>query len=297
MSLYCAVYEEGNIARAADSLFMSHQAVSKRIKGIEAELGSTLFERTVKGITPTKAGQDAYRTFSAMLSSYRSLEARLRESSAVRPVIRLSIEFYDIDAVNLDALLTFEESSPMGARIEVKYLSNMECYRQLLDGRVDIAVTNRPLANAAKFDFVSLQKSRAFIAVSADNPLAQVERLSAEDFEGQTVFNIIDATNTNQKLMETFAAAGVNILVEEVSYDMSSLASMIRTNRGIHIVPEVYTAPLAGKAGIVTRVLPGFGDIFEIGLVRAKHRPLRREIDEFVAFALENNLLLTESHR
>ncbi|MDO4532871.1 MAG: LysR family transcriptional regulator, partial [Coriobacteriia bacterium] len=56
MNLYCIVYEAGGISQASEILFLSHQAVSRRIASIEKEVGATLFERTTRGLAPTKAG-------------------------------------------------------------------------------------------------------------------------------------------------------------------------------------------------------------------------------------------------
>ena len=292
MSLYCTVYEEGNIAHAAEVLFLSHQAVSKRIKAIEAELGTTLFERSVKGLAPTKAGQDAYRTFKLMMASYDKLHMRLQDSKSERPVIHMGVEFYNIDIVDLDSILAFEAGSADRARVNVKYLTNMECYRQLLSKRIDLAITNRPFANIGKFEFISLNKSRAFFAVSAKNPLADKEVLEPADFEGQTFFSIIDAENTNHFIIDRFAELGVQVLVEEVAYDMGSLSSMISSDRGFHVLPEAYTAPLAAHPGIVIRVLPGFKDVFEIGIVRSKNRELRPSVDDLVDFVVSGGSLL-----
>ena len=294
MSLYCAVDEESNIAHAADMLFLSHQAVSKRIRSIETELGVTLFERSVKGLTPTKAGQDVYRTFKSMLELFGRLQTRLRDSGAERPQIHMGVEFYDIDYVNIDRALEFERVSADHALVKVKYLTNMECYRQLLSKRIDLAITNRPFASPEKFEFISLNKSRAYFAVSENNPLAKKEVLEPSDFEGQTFFSIIDAENTNRFIIERFAELGVQLLVEEVAYDMGSLSSMIRGDRGFHVVPEGYTAPLEGRPGIVTRLLPGFKDVFEIGIVRARNREPRPFVDELVDFIVSDKGFLRE---
>lgn len=282
MSLFCMVYKSGNIARVAESCFMSHQAVSKRIGAMEKELGVTLFDRSVKGVVPTKAGRDAYRTFEDMLQSYRKLQARLTDEAAAAPIVRLAIEFYDIDVVSLDAVLAFEQASPERPRIQVKYLSNMECYRQLLSGSIDVALTNRPFINADIFEFHPLSKDRACIVLSAANPLALKERLEVSDLNGQTFLAILDADGTNQAIMSRFAEAGVQ--EETVTYDMRSLASTIRANRGFHVVPACYTAPLENELGVAVRELEGFDDVFEIGVVLSRDREPKPCVDEFVAY-------------
>ena len=288
MNLYCIVYEAGGISQASEILFLSHQAVSRRIASIEKEVGATLFERTTRGLAPTKAGQDAYQTFKQLLDAYRKLQSRLGDQSINRPVIRLAVEFYDIDVINHEAILAFEKEHPAHPCITTKYLSNMECYRSLLGGRIDLALTNRPFINIDKFDFISLRTDRACIAVAENSPLATKARLEPLDFEGQTFLAIIDADGTNQAFIERFKEYGVNVLTEAVTFDMNSLASLIQSNRGLHVTPEAYTKPLKNRPGITTRLLPGFNSIFDIGLVAAKNRPLQRLLDEFAAYLVDH---------
>lgn len=289
MNLYCIVYKAGGISQAAEALLLSHQAVSRRVASVEKEVGAQLFERSAKGLAPTTAGQDAYQTFKSILDSYRNLQSRMDESAASRPVIRLAVEFYDIDAISPEAILAFEERCPAHPRIEMKYLSNMECYRSLLSERIDLALTNRPFVNAAKFDFVSLRTDRSCIAVSDDNPIAAKTFLEPSDFEGQTFLAIIDAEGTNRAFIERFEQYGIHVSSETVTFDMNSLSSLIRSNRGFHAMPEAYSQPLEGKPGITTRLLPGFGDIFDFGIVSAKGRVAQSLLDEFAQYLIAHS--------
>jgi DNA-binding transcriptional LysR family regulator len=50
------VITNGGFARAARRLGVAKSIVSRRIARIEAELGTTLPNRTTRGITPTEAG-------------------------------------------------------------------------------------------------------------------------------------------------------------------------------------------------------------------------------------------------
>lgn len=288
MKLFCTVYETGSIARAADALFISHQAVSRRLAAVEEECGAKLFARIPKGLEPTKAGQDAYRTFTSILNMYQGFCQRAAKTGAARAHIRLAIEFYDIDIVNLDGLLAFEKAAMDNPTLEVRFLSNMDCYRQLLDGRIDIAITNRPFIDAGKFEFAPLKADRACFAVSERNPLASKERLEPGDFAGQTFLAIIDADGTNQAILQRFSELGVSPLVEAVTYDMNSLASIIRSNRGFHTCPEEYTAPLKERPGIAVRVLPGFDGIFELGLVYAKSHAKNPALASLVDFVRQH---------
>src|SRR6476661_1903213 len=56
MSALVEVITNGGFARAARRLRVAKSIVSRRIARIEAELGTTLLNRTTRGITPTEAG-------------------------------------------------------------------------------------------------------------------------------------------------------------------------------------------------------------------------------------------------
>ena len=55
----CAA-ECGSFAKAAEALFLSPNAIKKRINALEESLGFPLFERTLKGIKLTSAGKAFY---------------------------------------------------------------------------------------------------------------------------------------------------------------------------------------------------------------------------------------------
>lgn len=52
------VEKTGSISQAAENLFMAQPNLSKAIKELEDTLGIAIFERTSKGVTPTKQGKE-----------------------------------------------------------------------------------------------------------------------------------------------------------------------------------------------------------------------------------------------
>ena len=79
MRTFVAVADTGRFAEAADDLSITQQAVSKRIAGLERDLGVRLFTRTARGATLTTDGQ-------AVLPRARDLlQAEERAAASVRP--------------------------------------------------------------------------------------------------------------------------------------------------------------------------------------------------------------------
>ena len=61
-----------SISQAAESLYISQQALSRCIANIEAELGCTIFHRTVKGISLTEEGKYLYERFNPLVMEFRN---------------------------------------------------------------------------------------------------------------------------------------------------------------------------------------------------------------------------------
>ena len=77
-----AVFRAGSINRAAQKLYIAQPNLSNAIKSLEDELNITLFQRTPRGMEPTRAGEkfilramELVAQFDAFESLYASRQA------------------------------------------------------------------------------------------------------------------------------------------------------------------------------------------------------------------------------
>lgn len=70
--------ECGSFAKAAEALFLSPNAVKKRIGALEESLGYPLFERTLKGIKLTPSGKSFYNDSKKLVKSYNIAAEKAR---------------------------------------------------------------------------------------------------------------------------------------------------------------------------------------------------------------------------
>ena len=61
-----------SITKAAESMFISQQALSRSIAKLEDSLNCKLFNRTVKGITLTDEGKYLYEQFNPVIMNFRN---------------------------------------------------------------------------------------------------------------------------------------------------------------------------------------------------------------------------------
>ncbi|MFH8797016.1 LysR family transcriptional regulator [Streptomyces sp. NPDC017941] len=73
-----AVAEEGSVTAAAERLRVAQPSVSQQIRGLERELGVSLFTRTPTGLVPTAVGRAFLREAQAAVSAARRARAAAR---------------------------------------------------------------------------------------------------------------------------------------------------------------------------------------------------------------------------
>ncbi len=76
---FISVYERKGFARAAVELHTVQSNVSARIRKLEEEIGSPLFERLHRSIRPTEKGELMYKYATRVLAEVSELEAAMRD--------------------------------------------------------------------------------------------------------------------------------------------------------------------------------------------------------------------------
>ncbi len=135
--IFLAVLEEGSLSGAARRLGLSHTTVRSRLERLEAALGTTLFTRSVGGLTPMETAETLRAPARAMaMASELFVRQASAPDGAIEGTVRISVpELIGIE-VAPPMLATLRRTHP-GIRIELS-LSNAPA--DLLAQEVDVAV-------------------------------------------------------------------------------------------------------------------------------------------------------------
>src|SRR4051812_15993080 len=86
---FCAAVDLGSLGRAARLLRVSQPALSKRMRSMEAVVGTPLVERSPRGIVPTPAGSKLYVEARKLLAQAEAVDDLVRgltgEGAPLRP--------------------------------------------------------------------------------------------------------------------------------------------------------------------------------------------------------------------
>ncbi|SDI17259.1 DNA-binding transcriptional regulator, LysR family [Pseudobutyrivibrio sp. 49] len=106
------VYEERNLQVAASKLFMSPQGLSKLIKGLEEECGTTLFSRTKDGFIPTESGKVFYEKSKIITKDLNEMFSAIEAVNDREKRFRMGFAAGTIRAINIPAVNDFMKSNP-----------------------------------------------------------------------------------------------------------------------------------------------------------------------------------------
>ena len=94
LKAFAAAARHLSFTKAGAELFLSQSAVSHQIQMLETQLGTRLFERKVRSLLLTEAGQIYYREIVPILENLREVTARVARAQATGPVtVTCSISF------------------------------------------------------------------------------------------------------------------------------------------------------------------------------------------------------------
>ena len=181
----------GNVSRAAESLFITQQAVSNHIKNLEKEMGFPLFVRKSKGVVLTKEGEILFEEWEDILSRLRiSIDKAKDYHSGRSDHIRIGLE--DMGKCSEDIMsgfLEYENSYPE-LKIDYSLMTPLEMIQQFDAGLLEIAILYQ-----SEFDYqtqlkcMPLHKKKFKICIFLSNkpPLANRENLTLEDLDTETL--------------------------------------------------------------------------------------------------------------
>src|SRR3712207_9458566 len=86
---FCAAIDLGSLGRAARLLRVSQPALSKRMRAMEAVVGTPLVERSPRGITPTPAGSRLYVEARKLLAQAEAVDDLVRGLAGEEAPVRL----------------------------------------------------------------------------------------------------------------------------------------------------------------------------------------------------------------
>jgi DNA-binding transcriptional LysR family regulator len=182
LTVFDAVYEEGNLGRAAQRLAMTQPAASNALARLRAMTRDPLFVKAAKGVSPTPFARRLHGPVRDALDLIRGGLAAAAEFDPARSRRAFTVATgYGLEVVAGPAFLAWARRHAPNVRISGRLIGHREAvWTELRDGQLDMVVD--VIAPSTK-EFVSERVLDADVAVIARRAHPRVrERLTLEGY-------------------------------------------------------------------------------------------------------------------
>ena len=165
------VVQCGTVSAASANLHVASSAVSRQISGLEAQLGTPLFERHARGMVPTAAGLIVAQLARRIsLDAEQAIDAINALDSLRAGTVRIATSDAFANELVPQACAAFQRQHP-GVRFEVTMVPTLQVSARVLAGDADIGLrfSMSPLQNIA---VVYRQSAPVLAVLRPDHPLA-----------------------------------------------------------------------------------------------------------------------------
>jgi len=274
---YLALSETLNFTRAAEACNVTQPALTRAIKSLEDKLGGTLIHRERGNTHLTDLGRLMLPYFSEMFGHMEKAKRRA-EGFVKLTESRLTIGLMcTIGPANLVNLIAGFNGEHRGIELYIRDGTARQLEAQLTEGEIDVAIYCSPDAPSEALHALSLFRERFRIAVAPSHPLAQLERVTIPDLEGQNYLCRVNCEYLGY-IRDIRQSMGVEIRRIYASERDDWIQCMVLAGLGFTIIPE-FAVTVPGLV-VLPLVEPEF--VREINLVTVRGRPHSSAVGAFV---------------
>lgn len=269
-----ALADTGHFGQAAEACHVTQSTLSTQVKKLEDYLGLTLFDRSLKRITPTPIGR-------AILDSARVIvhEAdRIRElaKSAGRDVMAATLNLGVIPTVGPyylpHALLTLHKTFP-DLKLVLREELTHDLLHHLREGRFDAVLLALPVESEGLAVY-PLYREPFVVALPAGHVLTARDQLRPRDLDGQSLLLLEEGHCLREQALEVCGSRSQPAeAVKATSLEM--LRQMVAMDLGLTLLPllAAENANRGGKRLLAIRPFAPPVPTRTIGLVWRRRSP------------------------
>ena len=237
LNAFITVAEAGSFSLAAERLFLTQPAVSKRIAGLESELDTRLFDRIGRTVTLTESGR-------ALLPRAQRILVELEDSA--RAIANLSgkihgtLRFGTSHHIGLHrlppALQRFTQHNPQ-VRLDIRFMDSEAACQAVEQGELELGIVTLPPRPSASLATRTVWPDPLGIVVSPDHPLAGSPSVRLGDLAQYPAILPAPNTYTRQIAEQAFRELGLGLDVALSTNYLETIKMLVSVGIGWSLLP------------------------------------------------------------
>ncbi|MEM5275215.1 LysR family transcriptional regulator [Cupriavidus taiwanensis] len=237
LKLVVAIADAGNMTKGGAACFLAPSTASLRVKHLEQVIGTKLFKREARGVSPTRAGQIMVDHCRRCLSELDEMHANLVPfSEDVHAQVAIYASSSAIASFLPGDLQRFLKAHPR-ARITLEEHVSRDILVAVVEGRADIGILTHaePHPELVYFPY---KEDEIVLLVASSEPWEEREPASFVDCLRFPFVSQQNGSAIHSFLLAKASELGKRVDVRIQVAGFAAVASMVRSGAGVAIVPR-----------------------------------------------------------
>jgi DNA-binding transcriptional LysR family regulator len=231
----------GSFSAAAEALSFTQSAVSQQIAALEREAGTTLVQRSARGVRLTEAGEAVVRHTDAIMARLAEVDAELEAIAGLRGG-RLRMASFESAGSTLMplAIAAFRERHP-AVELSMSLSEPEDCVPQLRSGELDLAIVFESAVTHADdgIDRVHLLEDPMYLVLPRDHPLAHRRRVRLADLAGEAWIGGEPDCECSRLIARACSMAGYQPRIAFETDDYVAVQGFVAAGVGVSLIAEL----------------------------------------------------------
>jgi DNA-binding transcriptional LysR family regulator len=235
---FLAVADTSSFSLAAERLYLTQPAVSKRITALESELGTTLFDRIGRQVTLTEAGRTLFPRARQIVEA---VEDSRRVLSNLSDRVEGQLTFgtsHHIGLHHLPPVLRAYAVRYPQVELDIRFMESEEASAAVAQGELELALATLPATAQAPLVLETVWDDPLAFAVAANHPLASEKRPALEKLAHWPAVLPKRGTVTRELVEELFAEHNAALVTKLSTNYLETIKMLVSVGLGWSVLPQ-----------------------------------------------------------
>jgi len=235
---FVKVMETGSISMAAEHLFITQPAVTKRIHSLEEYFGVKLFESAGRGVQATHAAHSLLPKVKNWLNELGDIHHTLsHEQGEVRGKLKIGTSHH-IGLHHLPQHLKKYVQHFPEVKLDVHFVDSEQAHEQVLAGDLELAFLTLPPQGDERLRYITIWNDPLVFVVAPFHPLAQKKNLKLEYLIEYPSLLPAAQTYTSQITLAEFEKKGLKPKITMSNNPLESIRMLVSIGLGWSVLPK-----------------------------------------------------------
>ena len=235
---FVKVMETGSISMAADQLFITQPAVTKRIHSLEDYFGVKLFESAGRGVQATHAAHSLLPKVKNWLNELGDIHHTLsHDQTQIKGKLKVGTSHH-IGLHHLPEHLKAYVQQYPDVTLDVHFVDSEQAHEKVLAGDLELAFLTLPPTLDDRLSYVPLWNDPLVFVAAAFHPLAAKANLSLEDLIQYPSLLPASHTYTSQITLAEFEQKGLKPKITMSNNPLESIRMLASIGLGWSVLPQ-----------------------------------------------------------